>query len=145
MSNENAVDSGFRPEWAEVIREEGPPFAEDEVIVVVRKSNHHKPRYSLEVNFSHQNNPTSRKKFHNIHWEGRGRITVIRIADLVASLVAKAEDFIEEAMQKDEDEFMEWKASKEQAAADRGKPVTRTTGKTQRERDKQRGSAKGAA
>lgn len=115
----------FRAVWNDLKR-----FESNGVSVLVRKSNHTRPRYSCKVQFER---PIDRSwiDYRNVRWQGQGRISLeAPIASILEDVMADAEEFIEMSIQEDEDRLLAEREARELAQLERNKP--RPTGGTHR-------------
>lgn len=67
-----------------------------------------------------------------------GKVALVSRASEIADLCKEAEEYAHMTAQYNEDQRMDERIESEKAQSDRGKPITRRTGKTQRKRDKHR-------
>jgi hypothetical protein len=121
----------FIPVWAE-----DKLFPQGSVTVVVKRSNHHRARYSYEIVFAGRERP-SRFCYVRTSGEGTGRIEIEVAAHSIESAVIDAENYIRDMYQAQEDEAIDRKAAKERANADRDKPVQKPGLKALSKRDAQ--------
>lgn len=103
-------------EWGEVSR-----FEKDGVTVIVNRSSHSRPYYSLEVQFANAFKGTP-QRHHSIKREGQGKIVVKSCADIVRELILKAEEFTREMYQIAEDAYIEARERKEREYLENSKP-----------------------
>jgi hypothetical protein len=117
-------DQKFVATWIEDKR-----FADGVCLVVVKRSNHHRTRYSYEVLFQNLDR-VGRFTYLRSEGEGTGKITCTRNSDSIGRAVTQAEDYISDMYQAQEDEAIERNAEKERAALNRDKPVVKPGLKT---------------
>jgi len=121
----NAMENTFQRTWSEAV----VFVSKDGTIAVkVSKSNDRFPMFNLEV-VAIEPGPGPKKTFSRLRlgFEGRktGRIAINRIGSTVAGLIEQAEDFISEALQEAENDWISWSEAKAHREIDRGKPEQR--------------------
>lgn len=118
--------------------ENAKDFQKDNIIVRVTKLQGYRPRYSLQIGRANEDNKVMRH-FGVFMDFANGNATLRKsIANDVALLIAEAEAWIEQKTQERESEILEERIYKDTQAANRDKPHTRHTGKTERDRNKRR-------
>ena len=125
-----------RSDWAPV-----KTFDKDNVVVRVEKLDVLKQgveKTFYRVKVGHLNHEKSFIPLLPMFTEGhgKGKITIKRVAEVVLELVKSAEDWIHNEAQYAEDTRTHSRIEREQKQADRDKPVTRVTGKTEKKRNK---------
>jgi hypothetical protein len=117
-------------------------FRRDVVVVQVTQLQGYRPRYSIEVGRINEDGKI-RRHFGIFTLYELGSQVKIResLGKTIASLVEEAEDWIVRVTQEREEQILEERITSEEKEANRGKPVTRQTGKTQKEREKLKSKA----
>ncbi len=126
-------------------------FTDDETKVTVRlqRSNDYpRPRYSFQIGRLQETNrggaPGVEARlvpFLNVRIQTHlGKIqNMSAYSARVENLLLQAEEYVHNEAQLTEDQILDTQISRDEKYVNRGKPQTKVTGKTQRERDKRRG------
>jgi len=115
-------------------------FIQDNLVVQVQKTLAYHPYYAIIIGTRNRNDPAQvNRGIFPLRFEGIGHIEdnpnnldPIRLSTLTLEAINYARD----CRQQDEDERMQKQIERESYNANRGKPVTHKTGKTERERNK---------
>ena len=130
QDTKNDAKNIFIPQWTE-----DKWFTSGSVIVIVKRSNHWRPRYSYEIVFTARDKP-SRYCFVRSTGDGTGKIGIEANSTSLGLAAQEAEGYIRDRYQWYEDEQIERKADKERAALNRDRPVTKPGLKELSKRDK---------
>src|SRR3989304_1978 len=121
-----------------VIRE----FTQDNLVVQVQKTLAYHPYYAIIIGTRNRNDPVQiNRGIFPLRFEGMGNIKESpgNLDPITLSaLTLDAINFARDCRQQDEDKEMQKRIERENYNANRGKPVTHKTGKTERERNKRK-------
>jgi hypothetical protein len=123
----------FKPTWKDI-----HTIRVGDIRVTIRASDHRRPRYSFDIGFAMYDYQTGEERgitrHHSVRFEDGIKAKMQNsIADQIQQAVLVAESFITELVQKD---TIDWRAQHDVEQANRGKPQTRHTGKTERHRER---------
>ncbi len=96
-------------------------FTDGVALVVVKRSNHHRTRYSYEILFQNQPDRASRFTFLKSGGEGSGKIVCAGHVQSIVRAVTSAEEYIRDMYQAQEDAEIERREARERASLDRDK------------------------
>lgn len=119
----------FRPVWtdAHLILSEDSNLA-----LMIRKSNHYHTQYSAQAGYMNGDKFCAHIQLRVQYTNGQATLNDVDYSDLLE----EAHEWVRADAQKGEDDRMAQRIAREQDAANRGKLVTRVTGKTARDKQK---------
>lgn len=134
MHNDKQQHDKPKVEWVHATE-----FVAGNLIVIVKKLPVNRPKFSIEVSYKLDSNGTTKNvRFIPLRTTGQGKIQVETVSQDLVKLMQQAEEYVLNEAQKAEDIYIAYKIVREQRWMNKGKPETRTTGKTQREREKRK-------
>ena len=121
--------------WAEVKR-----FVDDDLAVVIESSGGFRPRYSKRLASIRKDGKLS--PFIQVRTEGSAyQAKMVPFADREAALLRQAEEWLGMEIASRVDDSLDQRIAKDTARANFGRPQTRQTGKTARNKAKRSGQA----
>jgi hypothetical protein len=113
-------------------------FTHNNLVIQVQKTLTYRPYYAIIIGTPNKNNPGQiNRGIFPLRFEGIGQINDVNInLDIFQTLMQDALSFARDCRQQDEDERIEQQIEREHQDANRGKPVTKKTGKTERNKRK---------
>lgn len=122
-----------RPSWIDA-----KTFEDGDYAVRVQKLDVRAPRFSISIGRQREGKFIPHLP---VMTEGQGKVTVQSLYAKIGLLVQQAEVWIQEQVQRHEDERLAYKLQYEERDANRDRPKTRHTGKTERDRNKTKAKA----
>jgi hypothetical protein len=122
---------------------------ESGITVRLKRSNHYpRPQYSSEVGRLQDSNRdgTTEKRLVpflpiRIHTHLGQVVSVTNVGGVIDKLYLEADEYVTQEAQLTENQILDNQITRDEKWANRGKPTARVTGKTERERNKRKGSS----